>query len=206
MPAADPMDTMPSRLVVASSNPGKIAELVELLGDRFAIEARPADLAETIEDGETLEANATKKAREVAAHTGTAALADDTGLFVAALGGRPGVHTARYAGPGAGDADNVAKLLRELVGVVDRWAEFRTVIALAMPDGQVHLARGVVEGRIAEQADGDQGFGYDPVFVPDEGDGRTFAEMGSADKGHISHRGRAIRAMLELIDRLEPSP
>ncbi|MGB5757503.1 MAG: non-canonical purine NTP pyrophosphatase, partial [Acidimicrobiales bacterium] len=138
--------------------------------------------------------------------TGTAALADDTGLFVAALGGRPGVHTARYAGPGAGDADNVAKLLRELVGVVDRWAEFRTVIALAMPDGQVHLARGVVEGRIAEQADGDQGFGYDPVFVPDEGDGRTFAEMGSADKGHISHRGRAIRAMLELIDRLEPSP
>ncbi len=196
----------PAPLVVASTNQAKIAELIELLGDRFSIESRPTDLADTVEDGETLEANAAKKAREVAAHTGMWTLADDTGLFVGPLAGRPGVHTARYAGPGATDADNVAKLLDELAGVADRQAEFRTVIALALPDGVVHLAEGAVVGRIAERAVGGGGFGYDPVFVPDEGDGRTFAEMGSVDKGRISHRGRALRAMLELIDRLEPRP
>ena len=223
------------RLVLASANPGKVAELDDLLGHRYSVEARPADLADTIEDGDTLDANAIKKAVEVARHTGRQALADDTGLFVTALGGRPGVHTARYAGEHADDEANVAKLLGELAalavastasgrpgpgpgpglgrgpldpsglaGRVDRTAEFRTVIALASPeaglDGDgVLLARGSVVGRIAEGPRGDRGFGYDPVFAPVEGDGRTFAEMSLDEKHGFSHRARALRALLDLL-------
>lgn len=191
------------RLVVASSNQGKIAELIDLLGDRFEVEPRPADLAETIEDGETLEANAQKKAAEVTAHTGTTALADDTGLFVAALDGRPGVHTARYASVdgerAAGDQANIDKLLGELAQADDRSAEFRTVIAVTGSDGSCTMATGVVKGRIAEAVTGERGFGYDPVFIPDEGDGRTFAQMSRAEKGLISHRGRALRALLDQL-------
>lgn len=194
------------RLVVASANPGKIAELVELLADdrlalRYAVEPRPAGLADTIEDGETLEANATKKATEVATFSGATALADDTGLFVDALDGAPGVRTARYAGEDASNADNVAKLLRALDGNDDRAARFRTVIALAQPDGSVLLATGTVEGTIARKSIGDGGFGYDPVFIPNEGDGRAFAEMTSAEKHMISHRGRALRALVEQLSR-----
>lgn len=188
---------------MASTNRGKVAELVELLGDRFSVQPRPSDLADTVEDGETLEANATKKAREVSDHTGGLALADDTGLFVDALDGLPGVRTARYAGEQADDADNLAKLLAELDGADDRRARFRTVIAVADADGSVHLATGTVEGDIAVAPAGDAGFGYDPVFVPREGDGRTFAQMTSAEKGMISHRGRALRALLDHLDRLD---
>ncbi|MGI9598943.1 MAG: RdgB/HAM1 family non-canonical purine NTP pyrophosphatase [Acidimicrobiales bacterium] len=191
------------RVVVASSNPDKIAELVELLGDRYAVEPRPPDLAETIEDGDTLEANAEKKAVEVRDHTGTTALADDTGLFVDALNGRPGVRTGRYAGEQATSADNVAKLLAELAGVEDRRAEFRTVIAVAMAGGEVHLATGVVAGRIAGEVGGADGFGYDPVFIPDEDDGRTFAEMAPDEKHRISHRARALGAMFRMLDSLD---
>lgn len=191
------------RLVVASSNPGKIAELVELLGDHYEVEPRPADLAETIEDGDTLEFNATKKAREVTAHTSSMALADDTGLFVAALDGRPGVHTARYAGAEGDrpvvDEANIAKLLSELADADDRSAEFRTVIALTRPDGTDMLAIGTVAGQIATAVTGDGGFGYDPLFIPDEGDGRSFAQMTRAEKGQISHRGRALRALLDQL-------
>lgn len=190
---------MRTPLVVASSNPGKIAELVELLGDRYAVQPRPESLPETVEDGDTLEANATKKAVEVRDHTGSTALSDDTGLFVDALDGRPGVRTARYAGESASSADNVAKLLGELAGVENRRAEFRTVIAVASPQGPVELAVGTVEGRIATEAGGSDGFGYDPVFIPTEGDGRTFAEMTSQEKNQISHRGRALRAMLQQL-------
>ncbi|MGH1493683.1 MAG: RdgB/HAM1 family non-canonical purine NTP pyrophosphatase [Acidimicrobiales bacterium] len=188
------------RLVVASSNSGKIAELVELLGDRYLVEQRPADLPETIEDADTLEGNAQKKAQEVTDHTSATALADDTGLFVTALGGRPGVRTARYAGEDADNAANIAKLLGELAGSDDRSAEFRTVIALTEPDGTVQLSTGTVAGKITEAVSGEAGFGYDPVFVPDEGDGRTFAEMTSAEKGAISHRGRALRGLLDQLD------
>lgn len=198
-----------SRLVVASANPGKIAELVELLSDerlngpglahRYSVEPRPDGLADTIEDGDTLEANATKKATEVATFSGATALADDTGLFVDALDGAPGVRTARYAGEDATNAENVAKLLRELDGDENRGARFRTVIALAEPDGSVRLATGTVEGTIATEAVGDGGFGYDPVFIPVEGDGRAFAEMTSAEKHEISHRGRALRALIEQL-------
>ncbi len=193
------MGKSPGRLVVASSNQGKITELVALLGDRFAVEPRPPGLAETVEDGDTLEANAIKKAVEVRDHSGATALADDTGLFVTALDGRPGVRTARYAGEHAESADNLAKLLSELQGVDDRRAEFRTVIAVAPTDGDVLVASGVVEGRIAQNLSGGDGFGYDPVFIPIEGDGRTFAEMSSDEKNSISHRGRALRAMLEQL-------
>jgi XTP/dITP diphosphohydrolase len=187
------------RLVLASANPKKVAELVQLLGHRYRVEPRPSDLADTVEDGDTLEYNATKKATEVSAHTGASALADDTGLFVDGLGGRPGVWTARYAGADATDADNRAKLLVELAAVEDRRAEFRTVIALVEPGSEPRLATGIVTGRIAGSEAGDAGFGYDPLFVPDDGDGRTFAQMTAAEKNEISHRRRAIDALVELL-------
>ncbi|MEM7322588.1 MAG: RdgB/HAM1 family non-canonical purine NTP pyrophosphatase [Actinomycetota bacterium] len=186
-------------LVVASSNPGKIAELVDLLGDRYSVLPRPTDLPDTVEDGETLEANATKKAAEVSAFTGSTALADDTGLFVDALEGRPGVRTARFAGPDATNEQNVAKMLAELAGVENRRARFRTVIALTDPSGTTRLASGAVEGIITTEPRGSDGFGYDPIFVPDDGDGRTFAEMDLADKQHVSHRARALQALLQQL-------
>ncbi|MEL7155538.1 MAG: RdgB/HAM1 family non-canonical purine NTP pyrophosphatase [Actinomycetota bacterium] len=184
-------------LTLATANPDKVVELQQLLGADWDISPRPADLADTVEDGDTLEANATKKGREVARHTGTLSVADDTGLFVDALGGRPGVWTARYAGPEATSADNVAKLLLELQGVTGdgRSAHFRTVIAAVWPDGTALTVDGRVDGVITERARGEAGFGYDPVFAPAEGDGRTFAEMSAQEKNEISHRGRAIQAL-----------
>ncbi len=196
------MTAGPPRLVVASANPAKIAELVDLLGGRYAIEPRPPELADTVEDGDTLEANALKKAREVASFTGVAALADDTGLFVDALEGRPGVHTARYAGESATSEQNVARLLAELDGLGDpagRSAAFATVIALVEPDGTSTVAQGRVAGRIASAPRGEGGFGYDPVFVPLEGDGRTFAEMTPDEKHRYSHRARALQALLHQL-------
>ncbi len=196
------MTAGPPRLVVASANPAKIAELVDLLGGRYAIEPRPPELAGTVEDGDTLEANALKKAREVASFTGVAALADDTGLFVDALEGRPGVHTARYAGESATSEQNVARLLAELDGLGDpagRSAAFATVIALVEPDGTSTVAQGRVAGRIASAPRGEGGFGYDPVFVPLEGDGRTFAEMTPDEKHRYSHRARALQALLHQL-------
>lgn len=191
-------------VVLASANPNKVAELVALAGDALVVQARPADLADVVEDGETLEANATLKAVAVARHTGRLALADDTGLFVDALGGRPGVRSARYAGEPADDEANVAKLLDELArcgaaGTTGRSARFRTVIALAEPDGSVRLVDGVCEGWIADGRRGSRGFGYDPVFVPAEADGRTFAQLSAQEKGAISHRGRALAAALAVL-------
>jgi XTP/dITP diphosphohydrolase len=186
------------RLVMASANPDKAAEIVDILAG-VEVLPRPPDLGDVAEDGETLLDNARLKAAAVSAHTGLAAVADDTGLFVDALGGAPGVHTARYAGPGATYADNVARLLAELDGVGERGAEFRSVAIVVTPDGPDRHAAGVVRGRIALTARGTNGFGYDPVFVPDEGDGRTFAEMSDDEKNAISHRGRAFRALRELL-------
>jgi XTP/dITP diphosphohydrolase len=156
--------------------------------------ARAPDVEET---GTTLEDNARIKARGVEAATGLPAIADDTGLVVDALGGAPGVFSARYAGPDAVAADNVAKLLRELDGVPDerRTARFRTVVLAAWPDGREMVVEGSVEGVIVREPRGTAGFGYDPVFVPAEGDGRTFAEMTAEDKHALSHRGRAVRAL-----------
>jgi XTP/dITP diphosphohydrolase len=135
--------------------------------------------------------------------TGYAAVADDTGLEVDALGGAPGVYSARYAGEGVTYADNVAKLLRELAALPDggdeRQARFRTVALAAFPDGTEVWAEGSVEGLILAEPRGSQGFGYDPVFVPRDGDGRSFAEMGADEKHAISHRGRAFRALAERL-------
>ena len=189
-------------LTLATANAGKVTELVALLGDRYDIRPRPADLADTVEDRDTLEGNAAKKAREVLARCGTLAVADDSGLFVAALGGHPGVHTARYAGPDATHDQNIDKLLAALAPYpdpVDRGAEFRTVIVAAWPDGREIVVEGRVPGRITDGRRGGDGFGYDPVFAPDEGDGRTFAQMTLAEKNRISHRARAIEALLAAL-------
>ncbi len=184
-------------LVVASANPDKAGEIGEILGrvlPDLELRPRPAELVEVEETGSTLEENARLKAVAVAQATGLPAIADDTGLEVAALRGAPGVRSSRYAGEAATYKENVAKLLGSLVGVSDRRARFRSVVLIRWPDGREIVAEGVVEGRIAEEARGSGGFGYDPVFVPDEGDDRSFAEMG-ADKHEISHRGRALRAL-----------
>lgn len=184
-------------VVLASANPGKVAELRELLGERFDVQPRPADLPETDEDQDSLEGNAIKKASEVAQATGSWALSDDTGLFVDALDGRPGVYTGRFAGEGASDDDNVDKLLSELDGVDpdERTATFRTVVALLSPDGTGLTAEGAVDGYISLARKGERGFGYDPVFEPLEGGGRTFSEMPIEEKHEISHRRRALNAL-----------
>lgn len=190
---------MPEQLVLATANPDKVAEIVRLLGSQFEVTPRPDDLPETIEDLPTLEGNARKKATEVAMATGCPALSDDTGLFVNALDGRPGVRTARYAGENATYDENVDKLLHELDGAADRGAEFRTVVSVVWPDGQEISAAGSVSGLITDARRGDRGFGYDPVFAPIEADGRTFAEMSLDEKGELSHRARALAALLALL-------
>ena len=182
------------RLVLATANPDKAVEIAALL-DGFEVVPRPADVPDVEETADSLEGNARLKARAIAAATGEAAAADDTGLEVHALGGRPGGWAARYAGEGATYADNVAKLLAELQGADDRRARFRTVALAFFPDGTEAVAEGVVDGHIALAPRGRAGFGYDPVFVPDGGDGRTFAEMTAAEKATLSHRGRAFRAL-----------
>ncbi len=202
-----PAGLRPVQLVLATANPDKVAEIAEILGEGFELSPRPSSVPEVIEDGDTLEANARLKATAVADATGLPAIADDTGFEVDALGGEPGVRAARFAGPDASYAENVTKVLRELEragahGPEARAARFVTVALLRHPDGREVLCEGVVEGTIAPEPRGEGAFGYDPVFVPDEGDGRTFAEMPARDKHAISHRGRAFRA---LADRLTSS-
>ena len=189
-------------LVCASANPDKVAEMAEVLAGRAVLLPRPPGMGEVVEDEHSLTGNAMLKARAVCEFAGAAALADDTGLEVDALGGAPGVWSARYAGPGAGYADNLARLLAELRGVPppQRTARFRTVAAVCYPDGATVAAEGVVEGAVTTEPRGRGGFGYDPVFAPAEGGGRTFAELAPAAKHALSHRGRALRALLELLN------
>ena len=189
------------RLVCASANPDKVAEIAAVLDGLVDLEPRPAGLADVVEDAPDLEGNARLKAVAVRAAVGRAAVADDTGLEVDALDGAPGVHSARYAGEHAQYADNVAKLLAELDGVppARRGARFRTVALVSWPDGTELSVEGEVNGHIAESVRGERGFGYDPVFVPAEGDGRTFAEMSAAEKHELSHRGRAFRALARAL-------
>jgi len=194
-------------LVCASANPDKVAELAEVLStEGIRLLPRPAGLADVVEDGSTLAANARLKAMAVAAAAGRPAVADDTGLEVDALGGAPGVRTARFAGDDATYADNVRHLLARLAEVgaerpEQRRARFRTVVLVHWPDGGEVEAEGIVGGHIAAEPRGERGFGYDPVFVPDDGDGRTFAEMTGADKHALSHRGRALRALAAALPR-----
>jgi XTP/dITP diphosphohydrolase len=195
MNATDP----PLLLVCASANPDKVAEIAAILGDAVELLPRPADLPDVVEDADTLEGNARLKATAVCAATGLAAVADDTGLEVIALEGAPGVYAARYAGEGCTYADNRRKLLRELGHNGDRRARFRTVALVRWPDGSELAVDGVCPGTISDGERGARGFGYDAVFVPDEGDGRTFAEMSDAEKNALSHRGRAFRNLLAAL-------
>jgi len=192
------------RLVLATANRDKAAEIVAILraelGDGVELLGRPDEVPEVDETGDTLEANARLKALALLEATGTPAVADDTGLEVDALGGAPGVYSSRYSGEHATYAENVAKLLVELERAgarspEERRARFRTVAIAAFPGGREVVAHGVVEGSIAPEARGAEGFGYDPVFVPASGDGRTFAEMTPTEKHATSHRGRAFRAL-----------
>jgi XTP/dITP diphosphohydrolase len=187
------------RVVVATANPDKAAELgailEEELDDLVELVARPQGVGEVEETGESLEDNARLKAVALVAATGEAAVADDTGLEVVALGGAPGTWSARFAGEAATYADNVAKLLAVLEGEIDRRARFRTVVVCRFPDGTEIIGEGVVEGEIVPVPRGFGGFGYDPVFVPEGGGGRTFAEMSPAEKHELSHRGLALRCL-----------
>jgi XTP/dITP diphosphohydrolase len=215
-------------LVVATQNPDKAREIVEIFvqhsgeplvayaldGLAFLVDtpeaiapsvaacALPDEPPDVTETGATLEENARIKARAWCDALDRTAIADDTGLEVDALEGAPGVRSARYAGEHAGYADNVALLLRELEGIYPklRTARFATVAIACRPGGRETIARGEVEGIIAPQPRGAGGFGYDPVFVPVEGDGRTFAEMSADEKHALSHRGRAFRALAAALD------
>lgn len=190
-------------ILLATRNLDKVRELTALLG---GLGIRIRTLADfptapgVEEDGATCEANALKKAREVASATGLPSVADDTGLEVDALDGRPGVFAARYAGEGATYDDNCRKLLEELAGVppARRTARFLTVAALVMPDGHSRVATGTLDGVITEACAGSQGFGYDPVFfVPELG--RTLAELTTEEKNRISHRAKAFQSMAEIL-------
>lgn len=195
------------RLVLASANPDKAAEIMSLLAEAGAeVVPRPPALAEVVEDGATLEENARLKAVAVCEATGEAAVADDTGLEVDALGGAPGVRSARYAGDGASYQDNIVKLLdamAELPDVAQRGARFRTVALVRFVDGRELVATGVCDGTITLAPHGANGFGYDPVFAPVDGDGRTFASMTAEEKASCSHRGRAFRALAAKLGRTE---
>jgi XTP/dITP diphosphohydrolase len=199
------------QLVVATANPDKAAEIRAVLLDAgldVELVPRPDDVPDVDETGATLEENARLKAVALCDATGLPAVADDTGLAVDALDGAPGVYSARYAGDDATYADNVEKLLGALadVDLPARTARFSTVALARWPDGREVAAIGEVEGTIATTARGEAGFGYDPLFVPAEGDGRTFGEMSAAEKHGVSHRGRAFRTLadgLKVVEALE---
>ena len=189
-------------LVCASANPNKYSEISQILSGVVNLIPRPAEIPEVIEDADTLEGNARLKAIAVRRATGCAAVADDTGLEVDALGGAPGIFSARYAGEDASYEDNVSKLLesmREVTGE-ERSARFRTVALVAWQDGTETIAEGIVEGAIADRPSGAGGFGYDSVFIPTAGGGKTFAEMGDEEKNAISHRGAAFRSLKEHLN------
>ena len=191
-------------LVLATRNEGKTGEIRALLAD-FPVEIKnltdfgPTPAIE--EDGETFEDNAVKKARFIAKILGLPALADDSGLMVEALGGGPGVRSARYAGEGARDADNNAKLLKELENVENRNAAFACVIAIAVPWGPALIYEGRCQGTITKEPVGSKGFGYDPVFyyAPLQ---KTFAQLSTEEKNQVSHRGQALRQLRDEFDKV----
>ena len=190
-------------LVLATRNRHKGEELAALLGD-LGITIRTLDefpdAPEVVEDGDTCEANAVKKARAIAEFTGLPAVADDTGLEVDALDGRPGIYAARYAGEDATYDANCRKLLLELTGVPRerRTARFLTVAAIALPSGEIRVAQGILEGEIAEEASGTLGFGYDPLFLIPEL-GKTLAQLSADEKNTVSHRAKAFAKMREIV-------
>ena len=190
------------RIVCASANPHKVEELARLLPSWVDLVARPSDIGDIDEDAPTLEGNAIIKAVEIANHASEWAISDDTGLEVEALNGAPGVRSARFAGEHATDEENCALLLAKLIGATNRSARFRTVVALVSSKGDIHFVGGECAGTIAESERGDSGFGYDSLFIPADGDGRTFAEMTGPEKDAVSHRGRALAQVPELLARI----
>ena len=192
-----------NRLLLATNNDHKLRELRRLLAHLPVALVTPADLGLSLdpaEDGATYEANALAKARAFAAASGLPALADDSGIEVDALGGRPGLHSARYGGPGLTDEDRVALLLRELADVPDgeRAARYRAVLAVVAPNGTERTAEGWCEGTVARSTDGANGFGYDPVFFV-AALGATMARLTDTEKDAISHRGNAARAIAPVL-------
>ena len=185
------------RLVLATRNDHKVREIGRLM-DGVAVEALPAHVTLPPEDGDTFAANALGKARAAAAALGRAAIADDSGIEAAALGGAPGIKSARYAGPDATDADNLAKLRAE--APAGSGLRYVCVMAYADPDGEARTFTGVCDGTLAVDARGSGGFGYDPAFLPiDVPDGRTMAELSDTEKDAISHRGRAARELVAWL-------
>ncbi|WP_020570476.1 RdgB/HAM1 family non-canonical purine NTP pyrophosphatase [Neolewinella persica] len=189
-----------TKLVFATNNAHKIAEIKAQLGEAYDFQSLASigcheDVPET---SPTLAGNAEQKARYVKEKYGYDCFSEDTGLEVDALNGAPGVITARYAGPARSAEANTAKIFAELSGKTDRTARFRTFICLVM-NGEEHLFEGRCEGRISEEVRGGEGFGYDPIFIPAEGDGRTFAEMNGAEKRKYSHRARAMAKLSDFL-------
>lgn len=191
----------PLVVVAATANDHKLSEMSAVFGDAVVLQARPADVPEVIEDAGTFVGNARLKAIAIAQASGLPALADDSGLEVDALDGAPGVESAYYGGGDHDDAANRKRLLQELSDTADdrRSARFRTVMVLRWPDGTEIVAEGACEGRIGHVEVGDQGFGYDPLFIPAESDGRSFGEHSAQEKNAISHRSRACTALLEAL-------
>lgn len=193
-------------LVLATGNRDKQREMKAFLRDLEVTIRTPDEFPGApvvVEDGQTCQANAGKKAKEIARFTGLLTLADDTGLEVDALGGRPGVFAARYAGPQATYADNCRKLLDELEGISldQRGARFLTVVAIADPSSSVEFVEGTLRGRIADRCSGGHGFGYDPVFIIPES-GKTLAELTLDQKNQISHRGQALAKAKDVLKRI----
>ena len=192
------------KLIIASNNPHKIREIKSILADKFddILSLREAGIDhETVEDGTTFMENALKKAREIAEISGAAALADDSGICAHALGGAPGIYSARYAGEDGGHGDDEANndlLLKNLEHKADRTAHYTCAMALCYPDGSEVTAEGYMYGTVITERRGDRGFGYDPLFVPD-GESRTVAEMTDEEKNAISHRANALKNLLEKL-------
>ncbi|MCK8825341.1 XTP/dITP diphosphatase [Fuchsiella alkaliacetigena] len=194
---------MIKKLLIATGNEDKVKEINELLAELEVEVITPAQIGgipEVVEDGETLEENAVKKASEVHEATGLATIADDTGLLVDALDGRPGVYSARYAGEDASYEDNNSKLLEELAGLPksERSAKFQTIIALVDLKGKAHIIEGTCKGHIALEPLGENGFGYDPIFIP-KGYKKTFAQLTPQEKNEVSHRGKALLKIKNYI-------
>ena len=191
-------------LVLATTNKNKVKEFREMVGD-FPIEIKSvADfgpIPECIEDGETFDDNAYKKALHTAKILGLPAIADDSGLVVEALDGAPGVYSARYAGENATDEENCQKLLKEMKGVKNRKAAFKCVLSIAVPSGPALTYEGSCEGTILEEKRGDSGFGYDPLFYFDEFE-KSFAECNADEKNRVSHRGKALAEVREEFDKV----
>jgi len=189
------------KLMIASKNKDKIAEIAELLKD-IDVELVSAvdfpEIPDVIEDKDSIEGNAIKKATEIADFTGMLTMADDTGLFVKSLNGAPGIYSARYAGEDASYEDNRKKMLAEMKNHSDRSAYFLTVIALAIPNKLIGICEGKVIGQITDKEIGNKGFGYDSIFLAKE-TGKTFGEMSSEEKHIISHRGRALQNFKPIL-------